>query len=117
MLKMQNAFVVALVYEHVWAMTTRPDGREGLPGGKVEQGEEPWQAVLREAAEEGWLVELDSHEPIQVREVAGRETFWFAAKVIAQLSEYKEKQRGIVPVRRSGAHVRASGWGNDTLPI
>ena len=55
------AFILARTLDGCWAATTRPAdrgqaGRIGLPGGKVEPGEDPAAAALREAAEEGWRI-------------------------------------------------------------
>lgn len=112
-------FIVA----HAWdddqiflAGTTRPDGSIGLPGGKVDQGESPVQAALREAAEEGWEIDEISHSPIHVAEVDGNVVHWFVATAAPMMStEWKEKDRGINPIWLSVSEAAHSGFGNGFL--
>lgn len=99
-----------------WAATTRPDGRVGLPGGKVEPGESPIAAALREAAEEGWLVR--PRKGAKWREyratVDGRPVVWFyqPRATAVKLASYKEASRGIRPVVLTTGQVAGSGFGN-----
>lgn len=73
-------FVVA-PHAKGYAATTRPtgDGKFGLPGGKLEPGEDPLAAAAREASEEGWDV-TDLHpEPLHKADVDGKPVWWYRA--------------------------------------
>ena len=51
------------------ASVTRPEGGIGLPGGKVEKGENEIEALRRECEEEGWLIQIkDRTKPFFERE-------------------------------------------------
>lgn len=97
------------------AMTTRPDGRIGLPGGKVDQGEDIATAALREAFEEGWNVSLVSNLPIHSQLVDGKLCVWLAGTIISKLENYKEKYRGIIPFYGTKEILRNSGMGNEVV--
>lgn len=111
-------FVVAQVAGGLYAATTRAKdrgeaGRIGLPGGKVDPGESPEQAAIREAAEEGWRITgplRKIHEGI----VEGRLVWWFAAPRAEVLVVYKEQGR-ITPVEATLEEIASSGYGNEFL--
>ena len=115
-------FVFAQLSDGSWAATTRAAdrgeaGRIGLPGGKVDAGEDPRAAALREAAEEGWAIEARPSDLVLVHEaeVEGRPVAWFAAPQgarVARLSDYKEAGR-IRPIRADLSTIARSGYGND----
>jgi 8-oxo-dGTP pyrophosphatase MutT (NUDIX family) len=111
------AFVVACT-EGGFAATTRPDLLEkfGLPGGKLEAGESPLEAAIREAAEEGWLVSGINPMPIQAYVLDGKLVLWFTATTAVRLSVYKEQGR-ITPVVISREMLLASGFGNGELKL
>jgi 8-oxo-dGTP pyrophosphatase MutT (NUDIX family) len=108
-------FIVANLPDGRIAATTRPDGRIGLPGGKVDPGELPVSAALREAAEEGWAIHGTltlAHSAL----VEGRLVHWFALDGTAHaLLDYKEKYRGIRPIAVPRADIASSGFGNDWI--
>ena len=111
------AFVVAHT-EGGFAATTRPDLLEkfGLPGGKLEAGESPIEAVVREAAEEGWKISGVDPLPIQAYVLDGKLILWFTATTAVRLSVYKEQGR-ITPVVISREMLLASGFGNERLKL
>lgn len=90
------AFVIARPQDRpdLVAATTRVGSKQlGFPGGKVDPGEEPWQAAYREAQEEGFEVQLLSKTPIHIQNVDGRPVAWFAATMLSQLPSFKEQGR------------------------
>lgn len=102
MLRLFAVFAVAPLPGGVAATTRAADrgeaGLYGLPGGKVDDGEDPRAALIREAREEGWLLTDVSDRPFFVAPVDGRMVAWYAARAIRPLTEYKERHRGIRPV-------------------
>ena len=138
----KSAFLAARCLDGRWAATTRPAdrgqaGRIGLPGGKVEAGEHPAAAALREAAEEGWRIlrhvpdpqgRLDHPGrwvpiapsdliPIHEQLVEGRPVVWYAPPpgcyAVRDLSGRHKEAGRVEPVRATSRQIRASGWGND----
>lgn len=101
------------------AVTTRDGadaGRIGLPGGKVDKGETPIAAAVREAAEEGWDLEIPADDrPIHQAIVEGQLVWWFAAYKPQKRDSWKESHRGIRPELASIDAVVASGYGNEFL--
>lgn len=80
--------------------STRTDGSIGLPGGKLEEGENHIDAALREAAEEGWKIPKDTFPyPFLIRpNKDGKLISWIlivSNKRPKPLKNYKEKSRGI----------------------
>lgn len=114
------AFVLAKGHGY-YAGVTRPtatgplDGR-GLPGGKVNPGEDPADAAVREAAEEGWTVELVTRRPIHAAMVDGKLVYWYAGVAIAKLAQFPERGR-IIPIVLFPEDVIASGMGNEQLRL
>ena len=135
------AFILARTLDGCWAATTRPAdrgqaGRIGLPGGKIESGEDPAAAALREAAEEGWrimrhvpdprgrvdhpgrweLVAPGDLIPIHQRLVEGRPVVWYAPPAgcyaVRDLSGRHKEAGRVEPVRVRARQIRASGMGN-----
>lgn len=114
------AFVVAPSRRGLIAATTRAAdrgeaGRIGLPGGKVEPGEAPLAAALREAAEEGWEMVRPHPQPIHAAVVDGCWVLWYVAARARRLERYKEAGR-IVPIELSVPELLCSGYGNEGLP-
>jgi len=117
----KSPFAVFVVYQFPdgkIAATTRPsdrksdddgNGKYGLPGGKVDPGEDPMEAAIRESMEEGWIVEnLElKHSDI----VQGKLVWWYKANYAKPLKEYKEKYRGIIPCKVDMNKLQ--GFGND----
>jgi 8-oxo-dGTP pyrophosphatase MutT (NUDIX family) len=95
--------------------TTRTDGKLGLAGGKVDQGETPQQALIRESNEEGWLLPSDVQLTlIHQQEVDGKLCQWFQSdKSPVRLTSYKEMRRGIKPILMNQQQLIDSGMGND----
>lgn len=115
-MKVFAAFIVAKTTSGNYCAVTRNPGF-GLPGGKVENGENPWDAAVREAREEGWDVQLISKTPIHQQNVGGKFVQWFVGANPKKLENYKEKARGIVPVTLSAQKVMDSGMGNNKLQL
>jgi 8-oxo-dGTP pyrophosphatase MutT (NUDIX family) len=119
----QAAFVIAPTNGGIAATTRAADrgeaGRIGLPGGKVESGETPLQAAIREAAEEGWEVVRPNPTPVQVMIspdfAPGYVIYWYVAARARRLDQYKEAGR-IAPIVVGADDVIRSGYGNDRLP-
>ena len=111
-------FVVGKVGDKYTA-TTRDDGRIGLPGGKVDPGESGEVAAMREAAEEGWSFPAGTNLTlIHQQDVDGNPVEWYMADTMpSPLSEYKEKYRGIRPILITAEQLKASGFGNENLPL
>jgi 8-oxo-dGTP pyrophosphatase MutT (NUDIX family) len=104
-------FVIA-PHEKGYAATTRPtgDGKFGLPGGKLEPGEDPLAAVAREAREEGWDVSDLHPEPLHKGEVDGKPVWWYRAQAAQMLNDFKEKGRVVPTVARQ---QQLTEFGND----
>jgi ADP-ribose pyrophosphatase YjhB (NUDIX family) len=110
-------FAVALLPCGAVAATSRAAdrgeaGKIGLPGGKVDPGESPREALLREASEEGWLLSGVEETPFHVATVEGKTVAWFRAQSAQALVDFKEKGR-IAPLKASREALAASGYGND----
>jgi ADP-ribose pyrophosphatase YjhB (NUDIX family) len=106
------AFAVAILPNGRIAGVTRPEGGVGLPGGKVEPGETPVRAAIREAAEEGWNVRnarVTIHDDI----VDGRRVVWILFRSATRRREWKERARGIGPIELTLQELALSGMGND----
>ena len=89
-------------------------GRIGLPGGKVDAGEDPRVAALRESAEEGWLVSGLGESPAHVALVEGRPVWWYRADSAVAIADGRHKEAGRVePVSVTLDAVAASGYGNE----
>lgn len=89
--------VVARTIDGQIAATTRPNepGRIGLPGGKLDPGETPLEAILRECEEEGWHIELpENAKPVHSAMVEGNMLWWYVSQSIATpMDDFKEKHR------------------------
>lgn len=112
------AFLVAR-YKSGYAATTRAadrgeEGRIGLPGGKLDPEETASQAVVRESAEEGWLISKGSslsliHEQL----VDGRLVQWFELKGSVRIARTFKEQGRISPIMVHLSDLIKSGYGND----
>ena len=102
------------------AATTRPAGGIGLPGGKLEAGETPAQAALREAQEEGFIFPLETAQELVFHEraiVAGKQVEFFITATTPEITTkgFKEKGR-ITPIFTTPEILRATGMGNKCIP-
>lgn len=120
---MKTLFAVFVLVQlgNSFAATTRAKdrgeaGKIGLPGGKVDMGEHPIQAVVREAREEGWDVCEVNPFPIRSQLVDGKLVYWYRANKAKKLENYKEKGR-IQPILASAEEILNSGYGNENLKI
>ena len=97
------AFVVVGGPSH-FACTTRPgqdwdeenilENQLAFPGGKLEPGESPREAALREAREEGFDVLGLENQPFHQAVLEnGKTVAWFAGESARILADYKEKGR------------------------
>lgn len=120
----QKAVFVVTQLNGMFCATTRPidkgEGRIGLPGGKVDPGEGLFEAALREAKEEGWLIDAkpSSGSIIHSSESEKYKLFWVTFNERShpiQLTDYQEKSRGIQPILVGREQIVASGYGNDFL--
>lgn len=112
-------FVVAKLGTDMVAGTTRAadrneSGRIGLPGGKIDAGEDPVTAAIRESEEEGWKVEIVNKTPIHQDIVDGRVVWWYEGINPVKLTDYKEKNR-ITPIPCRIEDILKSGYGNENL--
>jgi len=78
-----------------YAATTRAadrgeQGKIGLPGGKVDLGEDAVSALYRECEEEGWSVKGISSEPVHTAEVEGKPVAWYSAISADMHGKYDE---------------------------
>jgi len=116
----ESPFAVFVVYQYPdgeIAATTRPKDRMmddegisyGLPGGKVDPDEDPIKAAIRESAEEGWKVSGLTHKHSDM--VQGKLVWWFKAESATPLKNYKEKHRGIKPIKINPDVLK--GFGNE----
>jgi hypothetical protein len=104
-----------------YAATTRPTdcgefGKIGLPGGKVDPGEDPVSAAEREALEEGWSLEINDDVPFYKQFVDGKMVWWYRGFNARKIISYKEKGR-IEPIVVTKDQVINSGYGNENLGI
>jgi len=104
-------FVIA-PHEKGYAATTRPtgDGKFGLPGGKLDPGEDPLAAVQREAGEEGWDVSNVHPEPLHKADIDGKPVWWYRAESAAPRKEFKEQGR-VIPT--TAQQDQLTEFGND----
>jgi ADP-ribose pyrophosphatase YjhB (NUDIX family) len=107
------AFAVIVLPNGRIAGTTRPSGGVGLPGGKVEPGENPVQAAVREAAEEGWDVHCKGHV-VHDQLVDGKLVMWISFERAERRAEWREKGR-VEPVELTVDEIETSGMGNDVV--
>lgn len=114
-MKIHAVFVVAQDQDGNWAATTRPNdpGKIGLPGGKVDEGETPEQAVIREAREEGWDVDPLGLGVVHYQEVDGDPVLYFASPLPASKRKYWVEMGRVEPIAVKYKKLVESGMGND----
>lgn len=114
-------FVVAQLQSGLYAATTRAAdrgeaGKIGLPGGKVDPGEDPVDAAKREAHEEGWAIDTVLPEVFHSQVRDGKLIQWYRGVGARKLSQYKEQGR-ITPIAVTREQVLGSGYGNGNLRL
>ena len=87
-----------------------------MPGGKVDLGESPVDALIREAREEGFELIGVNPDPVMSRTVDGKPVQWFSCRSARMLDDYKEKGR-IAPILATRDQILTSGYGNEYLNI
>ena len=106
------AFVIAEGHGGMVAAVTHPSRGVGLPGGKLERGETAPEAAIREAREEGWIIEDVLGSPIHVEEADGFLCGWFWSRAQPiKMTEHKDKGR-IDPLLVDYKVVSSYGDGN-----
>ena len=120
---MENFFAVFAVVKagNGFAATTRAAdrgefGRIGLAGGKVDANETAVEAVIREAAEEGWFITGVNPTPIHTALYDGKMVGWFTATNAVKAITYKEMGR-ITPIEVTREAIIACGYGNENVPF
>jgi len=117
--KLHAVFLIAPTSPTTFAVTTRDKGLSvGFPGGKVDTGESPEDAVLRESREEGVDTKditaadltLVHSQLVECKPVA----WFYTSKMVGKLATYKEQHRGITVVDQTKDQIIAAGneWGN-----
>lgn len=113
------ASFVVMYSKGLLCCTTRPDGKYGsygLPGGKVEPGENHVDAALRETMEEGWQLPKDyTPYPYLIKERNGKLISYIlilSKDRPKKLKEYKEKKRGIKPILRKQSKLYNTVFNN-----
>ena len=103
-------------------VTTRPEDKNvpfGLPGGKVDTGEDLKEALIRECFEEGVDIKhISDLLFIKIREeyLDNGIVHWFhILGTPTILEDYKEKYRGIEVTHKTIEEVAVSGYGNSFL--
>jgi len=116
-----QVFAVFLVSKigNQFVATTRTDGKLGLAGGKIDKGESPKQALIRECTEEGWKLPSDVQLTLVHQQLVNNQLCqWYQSdKHPVQLTSYKEMKRDIKPILISKQQLIDSGMGNQNLNL
>jgi predicted NUDIX family NTP pyrophosphohydrolase len=115
-----NLFAVFVIVkiDGQYCATTRDKGKGkiGLPGGKIDQGEDYLTAAKREAEEEGFLVDNIDPTIVHSQLVDGKLCIWVKAQSATILRDYKEKHR-IQNILVDKTEILNSGFGNENLKL
>ena len=117
-MKVFAVFLVSQIGDK-YVATTRTDGTLGLAGGKLDSGETPQQALLREVSEEGWKLPDDVQLTLVHQQLVDGNIcqLYQSNQSPVQLNSYKEMKRGIKPVLISKKQLIDSGMGNQNLKL
>lgn len=110
------SFSVVRSGDFVWCVTRdgQDIGKFGLPGGKLEEGEDPLSGAIRETLEEG-LILYGKGTLIKEGYVDGNLIHWYEFPSCTKLNSYKEQYRGIIPVLVHKSYFEHSEYGNKFL--
>jgi hypothetical protein len=112
-------FILAFNEDNLVAATTRSYDKEnpiGLPGGLVDLGESPEEALQRECLEEGWDIDLSDIYVAWEANIEEKLILVFATENIPKLlDDYLEKEKGNIAYFETINKIYKSGYTNHRI--